>query len=85
VRKELLASTIWTGLSGFSVARGLPRLRRVDDGIVQNVANRHHPGAQINPEDAALALVAGGDEGIFARRLRTRAFARRVIAKQLHA
>src|SRR5580704_19004643 len=67
--------------TSFSFVRGLPRLRRADDGIVQNIANRHHPGAQIDPEDAALALMTGGDEGIFARRLRTRAFARRITER----
>src|SRR3954452_8336021 len=56
-------------------------LGRGGDPMIEDVADRHRAGAQINPEDAALALVTRGDEAIFARLLRGRTLARGITER----
>src|SRR5690606_24212885 len=47
-----------------------------DDPLVEDVADAHLAGPEIDPEDAPFPLVPGGDEAVFAGRLRPGALAR---------
>ena len=47
----------WTGRGEKRRPLRLFRLRRADHRLVQHIADRHHAGAQIDPENAAFPLM----------------------------